>query len=132
MSPLERRRLLAAEPNPDSKIDDLIVLQGRLEGPLPERPVTVAVRYVPDRRILTTAAFGHYLVAVAEAPWSSLEQIGVAVLADVSDQLVPRWVQVSVAAPASSVPGVTRHDAILEDRQPTWNNTALLARLTVG
>jgi NADPH-dependent 7-cyano-7-deazaguanine reductase QueF len=129
LSPLERRRLLTTAPNPDAKIDYLIVLEGHLEGARSEQPVTVAVRYVPDRHILDAAAFGRYLAAVAEVPWSSLEEIGVAVLADVSDQLVPRWIQVWVATPVSNVPGVTRHDAILEDRQPTWNNAALLARL---
>jgi hypothetical protein len=129
LSPLERRRLLATEPNPDSKIDYLVVLEGRLEGSSLERPVTVAVRYVPDRQIVSAGGFGRYLAAVAAAPWPSLEEIGVAVLADVSDQLIPRWVQVSVAAPASSAPGITRHEALLEDRQPAWNNAALLARL---
>ncbi len=129
MSPLERRSLLVTEPNPDCRIDYLVVLEGRLEGPPPERPVTVAVRYVPDRQILVAAAFGRYLAALAGTPWPSLEQIGTAVLADVSDQLVPRWVQVAVAAPAASAPGVARHDALLEDRQPTWDNAALLARV---
>jgi hypothetical protein len=132
VSPLERRRLLAAEPNPDFKIDYVIVLEGHLDGLPPERPVTVAVRYVPDRHILNAAAFGRYLAAVAAAPWSSFEEIGVAVLADMSDQLVPRWIQVSVVAPTSSAPGITRHDVVLEDRQPAWNNAALLARLKSG
>ena len=51
------------------------------------------------------------------------------ILDDVNNEVVPRWVQVTVTAPGDRAAGVDGHGVMLEDRQPRWDNPALLSRL---
>ena len=68
-----------------------------------------------------------YLALVSGQPWSSIEEFAAAVLADLNNQLVPRWV--SVVVTLSRPRGSAEHTVIVEDRQPNWDNRALLARI---
>ncbi|MCH8835488.1 MAG: hypothetical protein IH925_06035, partial [Proteobacteria bacterium] len=51
------------------------------------------------------------------------------ILDDINNEVVARWVQVALSVPNGALPGVGNHGVMLEDRQPKWDNAALLSRL---
>ncbi len=111
-----RRDRLSPDANPDQAIDYLVSFRGVLPA-----ATTITVCYVPDKLILGEAAFDAYLAALGDQHWHSPEALAVATLGDFNNELVPRWVGVIVER--------ERHEVVVEDRQPRWNNAALLARL---
>lgn len=119
MELLERRGLLTIRNNPDGRLDYVI----SLDGP------GVALRYVPDRRVLEPDAFGRYLDALNAISWSSLEEMAVTVRDDINNEVIPRWLQVAVSASGDAFPAIGGHQVILEDRQPKWDNPTLLSLL---
>ena len=123
----DRRARLASQPNPGVRRDYVIALAGQTAAPSGEGATSVAVRYVPDRITLGAGAFFDYLDGLGEG-WASLEQVAVAVIDDLSNQLVPRWVQVIVTARIGPEE-LERHEVILEDRQPGWENESIMVRL---
>ena len=122
----DRRRRLTVAPNPRSGLDYVVTLGGTLAVEGMPGPVTVRVRYVPDRDTIAAPVFTDYLSALADAPWSDLETLGAAVLGDLNSELVPRWMQVVLL---SSRTDGGEYSVLLEDRQPKWDNQRLLARL---
>jgi hypothetical protein len=119
MTPLQRRALLGTQANPSPGADFLVTLEAEAVGG------ALTVTYVPDRLLLDRADFAAYLAAVTAQSWPALEALGVAMRDDLGDVLVPRWLRVSLRR---SQDGLT-HSVRLEDRQPRWNNEALLAGL---
>ena len=83
----------------------------------------LTVEYVPDRLLLAAAAFPAYLESLQRTAWPALEGLTTTVLDDLNNQLVPRWVRVSAGRDS----GAIRHFATAADRQPGWDNPALLA-----
>ena len=124
-----RRAVLATSANPDERLDYVVALRGHAPGNPDGGASEVRLRYVPDRRILDPASFGAYLATVGGEPGESVEGFAAMVLNDINNELVPRWVQVTVSAPSDGVDGVDGHGVMLEDRQPRWDNPALLSRL---
>ena len=123
-----RRALLATAASPGgSRLDYMVSLGGELAGAADGAPLAVTLRYVPDRLTLDPASFARYLAAVGDAGLGSVEAVGVAVLEDVNNEVVPRWIQVAVAAGGNAGAGPV--GVLLEDRQPKWDNPALLSRL---
>ncbi len=125
----ERRRRLATQSNPEARLDYVSTLEGHITQAGGPKRTTVDVRYVPDKRILDPATFGRYLEALGTVGWASLEEVAVTILDDINNEVVARWVQVTVSAPNGAHPGVDNHGVVLEDRQPKWDNPALLSRL---
>ena len=121
---LERRRRLATTANPGQRQDYVVRLNGVAPG---GASTLVTISYVPDRLVLPATAFEAYLGALDATPWSTLEALALAILADVNNELIPRWAQVR-AAVAGSVEG-GGHSVIVEDRQPGWDNPLILERL---
>lgn len=91
----------------------------------------IVLRYVPDKLLIEPASLTEYLAeyrasASADAA-THPETVALALLDDINNDIVPRWVQITVRsvadgpAPAESV--------VLEDRQPNWANTDILATL---
>ncbi len=109
---------MTTAPSPDSRHDFLVELRGE---PIPGTRLTI--RVVPDRLILESAGFVQYL---AEPPDGvpSPESLAMAVLDDLNNELVPRWVEVTVERDAP-----LPHRVVIEDRQPNWDNPQLMARL---
>ncbi len=129
MDAKERRGLLATRSNPDARLDYVSALEGYIEPAARAQRTTVGVRYVPDKLIIDPVAFGRYLGALGALPWESLETVAVTILDDINNEIVARWVQVALSAPNGAHPGLDNHGVMVEDRQPKWDNPALLSRL---
>ncbi len=123
----ERRERLRTARNPNRAFDYVVSLQGKLGVGALGGEVMLGLRYVPDREIVLDPDMDDYLAAVSDQPWSSIEEFAAAVLADLNNQLVPRWVSVVVTLWRPR--GSAEHTVIVEDRQPNWDNRALLARI---
>ena len=61
--------------------------------------------------------------------WVTLDVAAAAILSDVNNELVTRWLQLSISAPNQVHRGIDRHEVLLEERQPSWNNVEILSRL---
>lgn len=123
----ERRALLTTRPHPEPRHDLLIDLVARLG----ER-FEMMVRYVPDRLVLDAIGFARY--ADTLAPVGGLagnpgpEELAVMVLDDLANELIARWLQVSVEQRPGHEVAIS-HRVVIEDRQPNWDNPGLIARL---
>ena len=113
-----RRDALTCTATPDARHDYLVELAGE---PMPGTRLTV--RYVPDRLVAQPQGFLAYLGGLS-AVAGGLEALALAVLDDLNNELVPRWVEVT-AERTAPLP----HRVVVEDRQPSWDNPALLARM---
>lgn len=118
MDTRSRRALLTTVANPGPHHDYLVHLTGAVDG-----HTTVSIRYVPDRAILTPPTFELYRDALAGQDWTP-EALAVAVLDDLNNELLPRWLQVAVTRDQPF-----DHRVTIEDRQPAWDNPAVMARL---
>ncbi len=124
----QRRLLLRTRPAPNSRIDAVTSLVGRLEGPADD-VTDVIVRYIADRDVLLPESLGAFLPALPRGPSVSVEDLAVTVLDDLNDQLVPRWIRVHLRCRRPAASALTRHDVVIEERQPGWDNASLLSRL---
>jgi len=127
MDMIERRALLHGKTNPDRKLDYVITLSSQFSTC--NQAQQVVLRYIPDRFILDGDAFAQYLEAIDKVTWNSPEDVAVAVLCDVNNEIIGRWVQVSLEAPLAQGSALSNHAVVLEDRQPGWDNPSLLGRL---
>ena len=126
MDSAERRRLLATRANPDTGVDYVVTITVNL-APVPGLGTTgIAIRYVPDRRVLDPDCLSAYTAALTGASWDGLESLALAIRDDLNNEAVPRWLQVAVSGPSRSILG---QQILVEDRQPRWDNPGLLARL---
>ncbi len=88
-----------------------------------EGKLEVALRYVPDRFVLQTAGgLDDYLTELANETWRGDEILALAVLDDLNNELVPRWIGLRLEFSPRQI-------IYLEDRQPNWANSDLLSRL---
>ncbi len=131
MAAQERRALLKTRDNPDSALDYVTGLEGALQAFGQGMATRIRVKYVPDRAIVEPAGFGRYLETLTATEWGSLEELATTILSDFNNQLVARWVRVEVMAPEEAYPVIGTHQVMIEDRQPDWDNPALLSRLPV-
>ena len=120
MDTLVRREHLDTAENPNMRLDYVISLSGQIAN-----LCRVDIRYVPDRAILTPASLTIYFERLRSVQWPRLEDIAVAMISDLNNELVPRWVQLKVSGESDGL----EHHITLEDRQPKWDNPALLARI---
>ena len=120
-----RRALLTCDSNPNDRSDYLISLGDRLMMG-DHGTFDVRVTYVPDSFILNVASFHSYLMALSKSPEMTPERFGKTLLEDVNNELVPRWVRVTlIGRPAATVGGSYR--CLLQDSQPNWSNPSLTA-----
>jgi len=102
---------------------------GRLRVDRLAPKAALCLRYVPDRLILAGAAVEAYLAALGSEPWGSLEALAAAALEDLNNELVARWLHLTVRVEHRAGKRHEAHRVTLEDRQPGWDNPELLARL---
>lgn len=116
--PAPRRALLRFAANPDPALDYMVTLTAPLHD-----GSGVEIRFVPDTQVLDAACLPVYLAAL---PAGGPESLAALVLGDLANELLPRWVRVTLSA---GDPGGVRHVVVMEERQPRWDNAALLGRL---
>lgn len=113
------RALLAVTPVAPTPLVTITTLS---TGLAPDVELTVS--YAADRLVLTRPGFEAYAKARAamlrdEAP---LERLAARVADDLANELVPKWLRVSLSQSAA---GASRHSVTVEDRQPGWDHPAL-------
>ena len=120
------RDLLRALPNPGARHDYLVRLAGNVAHAAGGN-AHLTLHYVPDRLIAEAAGFAAYLEALGHAHHETLEALATAVLDDVGNALVPRWLRVTVIA--DSAAAGSPHAVLIEEGQPGWSNDPLLSVL---
>lgn len=125
-----RRRHLVTSANPGERHDYVVRLDGAMavgdagnEG----RAAAVTLLYVPDRLVLSWAAFDGYLRSLGASSWPTVEELALVLLADANNELIPRWVRIRLTTVGSTQSG--GHGVVVEDRQPGWENPSILERL---
>lgn len=113
-----RRAQLSFRPNPARKIDSLNMIAGRM----PATQVRVILRYVPGKLFLEHRSFDRYLTELAPVAKQGIEELAYAILDDLNNEMVPRWIEIIVELDDGN-------KVLVEDRQPGWDNPALLSRL---
>jgi hypothetical protein len=93
-----------------------------------DHDLILSVSYVPDRYLLSRDGFSAYAKArTAAMPWDTpLESLTALVADDLANELVPKWLRVTVVQEAPAAP---RHTVVVEDRQPGWDHPSLLKNL---
>ncbi|MDP6604218.1 MAG: hypothetical protein QGG17_08500 [Rhodospirillales bacterium] len=129
MNTENRRSLLAVAPNRGGSLDYVVALEDLIPRGGDDKGTRVGLRYVPDKMVLRADAYCAYLEALAGAEAGSLEDVAVMILDDINNEVVARWVQVTVSLPDPTDSALEFHGIVLEDRQPKWDNPALLSRL---
>ena len=120
MDAIFRREHLETVANPNLKIDYIVTLSGTVND-----GCRVEIRYVPDVTVLKPESVKTYLTALGTMNWFMLEALGLTILNDLNNELVPRWTQVTVLGTCAEL----AHRITLEDRQPRWDNQILLSRI---
>lgn len=101
------REMLRPAPSPDPRHDYLVELAGAAGD------AAVRVHYIPDRDIVGAASVAAYLAALDAS--QTAEALALTILDDVNNQLVPRWVKVTVTRDQP-----LRHRVTVDDCQPGW------------
>jgi len=108
------RRFLTVTPAPAPGLMTMATMSASLD------PTTaLAVSYVPDKLVLTRAGFDAYVAARADETDRTPEALAALVAGDVANELVPKWLRVTVNRQTG---GVVNHSVTVEDRQPGWNH----------
>lgn len=108
--------------NPGSGLDYVVLL----EGMAARAGCRVRLRYVPDKLILDSASFAEHLASLPPVENGHFEALALALLDEINNEIVPRWVQ--IAASAGSDAGAAE-TVIVTDRQPNWDNPEILVGL---
>ena len=125
----ERRNLLKCSTNPDNVHDYMSVLEGKIRSVNLSAQHELKICYVPDKLILNPDSLNHYLSKIGSFNWPSQEEITTTILGDLQNEVVPRWVHITLQTDITSLDHVDRHISIAEDAQPAWENDAFLNRL---
>ncbi|MCH8189381.1 MAG: hypothetical protein IIB66_11940 [Proteobacteria bacterium] len=120
-----RLEILRTRPNPNREIDYVVVLEGTVRPRGVAAPLGLTLYYVPDRLIIESGEWRRYLADRSAEPMPALEELAARILSDTNNEVVPRWLSVVVCGDASG----PLHKVVIEDRQPTWDNPALLRRI---
>ena len=122
--PPERREILETRPNPKTGLDYLVAIDTAASSKR-----VIRLRYVPDKLLLRPDAFETYLSAITAADDPPAEELALAIIEDINNEVVPRWVQVQIenGAPGTE-PGSGAYRVLIEDRQPNWDNPQIIAR----
>lgn len=124
MDILDRRELLITQPNPDMTIDYIASIESQINQPRDDI-ITFKMSYVPDQQILKKSSLISYFEAIGQETFPSLEFTGILLLNDICNELVPRWLMITLSHDTNG--DYQRHEIRLQDRQPNWNNPQLLS-----
>lgn len=123
-SPPDRREMLKTRANPQTTLDYLIAIDAAASSGR-----AVRLRYVPDKFLLRPEAFDAYLSTLTTASDVAAEELALAIIEDINNEVVPRWVQVRIENLTNDQePNSSTYRVIIEDRQPNWDNPQITAR----
>jgi len=126
-----RRNLLKLSDNPDTNLDYVSSFTATLQLADVGSPVKVTIDYVPGRHIVAPSVLTAYLESIESYQWDSLEHTASTLLNDFNNELVCRWVRITLALKTkqSKAQGIQTRCILIEDSQPGWNNEALISRI---
>ena len=125
MDILDRRRLLITQTNPDVTTDYVVSIDSRIKQS-GNNSIIIKICYVPDELILSKSSLPGYFESIAHDVFPSLEYAGTILLRDFSNELIPRWLLITLSQPFN-VDGFSQlHEVLLQDHQPNWSNSQLL------
>ena len=140
MELLDRRKLLISLANPDTSLDYLVSISGTIEKYNPTKGIArssgttdyskfieVKVHYVPDRLILDDSSITEYFSYYQDKMPNQIEELGINLLGDFNNELVPRWIKLFIKIQGSR----KEHAKELSffDSQPNWENYNLLSSI---
>lgn len=117
--------LLKSRANPRNDLDYIVTHAGAL-GTAGGR---IALRYVPDKLLVEAQSLATLFASLARDGAAAPEAAALAILDEMNNEIVPRWVQIAVSADVDGGDGLPAQTVIVEDRQPNWDNPGLLSRL---
>lgn len=121
--PPERREILRTRTNPQTGLDYLVALDAATADH------AIRLQYVPDKLLLLPEIFDAYLSALTAPGDLPVEELAIAIIEDINNEVVPRWVQVQIErCKAGAETSVGRYRVLIEDRQPNWDNPQIIAR----
>jgi len=93
--------------------------------------ISVDVTFIPDSAILNRQSYNAYLENIFAGAGGDLilETLAEKIIEDLSNELVPFWISVRILLESQSGNSSSLHQAILEDRQPGWDNPGLLSQV---
>ena len=140
MELLERRKLLISLANPDTSLDYLVSISGTIETQIPTKGITglsgtmdyskfieVTVHYVPDRLILDDSSITEYFNYYQDKIPNQIEELGINLLGDFNNELVPRWIKLFITTRDSKKENIK--ELSFFDSQPNWENYNLLSSI---
>ena len=143
MELLDRRKLLISLANPDTSIDYLVSISGTIETNNPTNGISrlrgtrdhsnfieVTVHYVPDRLILDDSSIINYFNYYQDKIPNQIEELGINLLGDFNNELVPRWIKLFVIIQDSKKENIK--ELSFFDSQPNWKNYDLLSSIPNG
>ncbi len=140
MELLDRRKLLISLANPDTSLDYLVSISGTIEKYNPTKGIArssgttdyskfieVKVHYVPDRLILDDSSITEYFSYYQDKMPNQIEELGINLLGDFNNELVPRWIKLFIIIQDSK--GENIKELSFFDSQPNWGNYNLLSSI---
>ena len=86
----------------------------------------LSIRFIPDLLILDQDALKNYLDSLHIVKANTIEEVTLNILDDITDQLIPRWIELTVWTKDCNRNITT---ISIEESQPNWKNTGILDRL---
>ena len=140
MELLDRRKLLISLANPDTSLDYLVSISGTIEKYNPTKGIArssgttdyskfieVKVHYVPDRLILDDSSITEYFSYYQDKMPNQIEELGINLLGDFNNELVPRWIKLFIIIQDSKRENIK--ELSFFDSQPNWGNYNLLSSI---
>ena len=143
MELLDRRNLLISLANPDTSLDYLVSISGTIEtqnttkgiprlsgATAHSKSIEVTVHYVPDRLILDDSSITEYFNYYQDKIPNQIEELGINLLGDFNNELVPRWIKLFITIQDSRKKSIK--ELSFFDSQPNWKNYDLLSSIPNG
>jgi len=85
------------------------------------------LRYVPDKLLLDHNGLTTYLEASLTRDRGKAETLAHGIAEDIMNQIIPRWIEINLRQKQNKFGQTVL--VTMEDRQPNWQDDALLSRL---
>ncbi|WP_417317150.1 hypothetical protein [Emcibacter sp.] len=118
------KETLKAAGNPDKLREYVIELHKALE--FDRETYSITLKYVADKLVLVHDTFADYLDQCQVQEWNTPEGLASNIMEDCMDVLIPKWIRIQIFYIDEE--GGLQANVYIEDRQPSWDNDALISR----